>query len=134
VPGTICRGMANIHLTADEASVLTRELTNITEGERCSQSPRIQTLKAILAKLERRKKFTPWPFLRGAPCWNDQVKLSATALNTLAVASFRYWLSGPDVPSPFETGGSSFLARRIHRICVSCHGPSILKSNGIATS
>jgi hypothetical protein len=33
-------------------------------------------------------KLALWPFKRGTPYWNDQLKLVATLLNNLAVASF----------------------------------------------
>jgi hypothetical protein len=48
----IYRGMKNLPMTEDEVSVLTRELTDITWNNRFQLSPRIRTLKAIVAKLK----------------------------------------------------------------------------------
>jgi hypothetical protein len=80
--------MKNLELTDNEASVLTHELTDITGNDRCSLSSRVQTLKAILAKLERPKPPAFWRFSRGTPYFNDQIKLFATFFNNIAVAFF----------------------------------------------
>ena len=41
----------NLHLTDDEIALLTKELDAIVRNDRYFLSPRIQTLRAILAKL-----------------------------------------------------------------------------------
>jgi hypothetical protein len=43
--------MAHLDLTDDEAAALTQELHDIVENDRYPFSPRIRTLRAILAKL-----------------------------------------------------------------------------------
>ena len=43
--------MTTLELSDEETAVLTRELTDITWNDRFPLSPRVQILKAILAKL-----------------------------------------------------------------------------------
>jgi hypothetical protein len=76
-----------IDLTDEETAALSRELTDVTGNDRCPLSPRVQTLKAILAKLQRTKAPTFWFFRRDTPYWNERVKLVATLLNNLGTAS-----------------------------------------------
>jgi hypothetical protein len=51
----------NIDLSEDEAAVLLRELDGIIEGDRYFLSPRIQTLKAIRARLRPEPVREPLP-------------------------------------------------------------------------
>jgi hypothetical protein len=51
----------NLDLTDDEAAALTQELHEIVENDRYPFSPRIRTLKAILAKLRPEPVRIPLP-------------------------------------------------------------------------
>jgi hypothetical protein len=63
----------NLDLTDEETAALTRELHNIVENDRYPLSPRIRTLRAILAKLR------PEPVREPFPAWGaaDRSVLSA---------------------------------------------------------
>ena len=54
----------HLDLTADEAAALTQELHDIVENDRYPFSPRIQTLRAILAKLRPEPVRKPLPLLK----------------------------------------------------------------------
>ena len=69
------RGMPHLDLTDDETAILTRELTDITGNDQCPPSPRIQTPKAVLAKLERPKARAAWRFPN-----NEQRKIGRDVL------------------------------------------------------
>ena len=56
--------MQHLDLTDDEAAALTRELHDIVENDRYPFSPRIQTLRAILAKLRPEPVRKPLPPLK----------------------------------------------------------------------
>ena len=51
----------NLDLTDDETALLLRELDNIIENDRFFLSPRIQTLKAIRAKIRPERVRDPVP-------------------------------------------------------------------------
>jgi hypothetical protein len=51
----------NLDLTDEEAAALTRELHDIIESDRYPFSPRIQTLRTILAKLRPEPVREPLP-------------------------------------------------------------------------
>jgi hypothetical protein len=53
--------MQNLELTEDEAAALIKELQEITGNDRYQFSPRIRTLKAILAKLRPEPLREPLP-------------------------------------------------------------------------
>jgi hypothetical protein len=57
-------GAMNLGLTDAEAEALTQELVAITESTRYPLSPRIQTLRAILAKLRPETVREPLPPLK----------------------------------------------------------------------
>jgi hypothetical protein len=62
--------MQHLDLTDDEAAALTQELHNIVENDRYPFSPRIRTLRAILAKLRPepvRKPLPPPPKVYAPP-------------------------------------------------------------------
>jgi hypothetical protein len=54
----------HLDLTDDEAAALTAELHDIVENDRYPFSPRIQTLRAILAKLRPEPVRKPLPPLK----------------------------------------------------------------------
>ena len=56
--------MQHLDLTDDEAAALTQELHEIVENDRYPFSPRIQTLRAILAKLRPEPARKPLPPLK----------------------------------------------------------------------
>ena len=56
--------MQHFDLTDDEAAALIRELHEIVENDRYPFSPRIQTLRAILAKLRPEPVRQPLPPLK----------------------------------------------------------------------
>jgi hypothetical protein len=56
--------MPHLDLTDDEAATLTRELHEIVENDRYPFSPRIRTLRAILAKLRPEPVRKPLPPLK----------------------------------------------------------------------
>ena len=56
--------MQHLDLTDDEAAALTQELHDIVENDRYPFSPRIQTLRAILAKLRPEPVREPLPPLK----------------------------------------------------------------------
>jgi hypothetical protein len=56
--------MPHLGLTDDEAAALTRELHDIVEHDRYPFSPRIRTLRGILAKLRPEPAREPLPPLR----------------------------------------------------------------------
>jgi hypothetical protein len=56
--------MPHLDLTDDEAAALTRELHNIVENDRYPFSPRIRTLRGILAKLRPEPVRRPLPPLK----------------------------------------------------------------------
>jgi hypothetical protein len=51
----------NIDLSDDEAAALSRLLTNTIDTDRYPLSPRIQMLKAVLAKIRPEPAREPWP-------------------------------------------------------------------------
>jgi hypothetical protein len=51
----------NLDLTAEETAALTQELHEIVENARCPSSPRIRTLRGILAKLRPEPVREPLP-------------------------------------------------------------------------
>jgi hypothetical protein len=51
----------NFELSDEETAALTKELHNIVENDRYPFSPRIQTLKGILAKLRQEPVREPLP-------------------------------------------------------------------------
>ena len=51
----------NLDLTAEETAALTQELHEIVENARCPFSPRIRTLRGILAKLRPEPVREPLP-------------------------------------------------------------------------
>jgi hypothetical protein len=51
--------MQHLDLTDEEAAALTQELHDIVENDRYPFSPRIRTLRAILAKLPPPKVYAP---------------------------------------------------------------------------
>jgi hypothetical protein len=53
-----------LDLTEEETAALTRLLTNTTDSDRYPLSPRIQTLKAILAKIRPEPVREPLPPLK----------------------------------------------------------------------
>jgi hypothetical protein len=53
--------MQHLDLTDDEAAALTQELHNIVENDRYPFSPRIRTLRGILAKLRPEPVREPLP-------------------------------------------------------------------------
>ena len=62
--------MPHLDLTDDEAAALTQELHDIVENDRYPFSPRIRTLRAILAKLRPepvRKPLPPPPKVYAPP-------------------------------------------------------------------
>ena len=62
-------GVAHLDLSDEEAAALTKELADITGNDRCPFSPRIQTLRAIPAKLlpEPARKPLPPPKVYASP-------------------------------------------------------------------
>jgi hypothetical protein len=56
--------MENLDLSDDEAAALTKELHDIVENDRYPFSPRIRTLRAILAKLRPEPVRRPFPPLK----------------------------------------------------------------------
>jgi hypothetical protein len=54
----------NLDLTDEQAAVLLRELDNIIDGDKYFLSPRIQTLKAIRAKIRPEPERKPLPPLK----------------------------------------------------------------------
>jgi hypothetical protein len=56
--------MQHLDLTDDEAAALTQELHDIVENDRYPSSPRIRTLRGILAKLRPEPRFAS-PCRRG---------------------------------------------------------------------
>jgi len=118
--------MKNLELTDAEAAALTHELTDVTGNDRCPLSPRVQTLKAILAKLERPKPPAFWRFSRGTPYFDDQMKLIATFFNNIAVASFVSAFVVPMVKnqnlSGAITGTALFIAIVSHFVAHYCLG------------
>jgi len=56
--------MPHLDLTDEEAAALTQELHDIVENDRYPFSPRIQTLRAILAKLRPEPVRKPLPLLK----------------------------------------------------------------------
>ena len=59
------RAMPHLDLTEDEAATLIKELQEITGNDRYQFSPRIRTLKAILAKLRPEPLREPLPAPKG---------------------------------------------------------------------
>jgi len=57
--------MQHLDLSADEAAALIKELQEITGNDRYQFSPRIRTLKAILAKLRPEPLREPLPAPKG---------------------------------------------------------------------
>jgi hypothetical protein len=57
-------GSMNLDLTDDEAAALTQELHDIVENDRYPFSPRIRTLRGILAKLRPEPVRKPLPPLK----------------------------------------------------------------------
>ena len=53
--------MQHLDLSDEEAAALIKELADITENDRYPFSPRIQTLRAILAKLRPEPARAPLP-------------------------------------------------------------------------
>ena len=60
-PDPIFGAMQHLDLTDDEAAALTQELHNIAENDRYPFSPRIRTLRGILAKLRPEPVREPLP-------------------------------------------------------------------------
>jgi hypothetical protein len=56
--------MQHLDLTDDEAAALTRELHDIVENDRYPFSPRIRTLRGILAKIRPEPVRKPLPPLK----------------------------------------------------------------------
>jgi hypothetical protein len=54
-------GAMNLDLSGDEAAILTQELHDIVENDRYPFSPRIRTLRGILAKLDLRSQHGQHP-------------------------------------------------------------------------
>jgi hypothetical protein len=54
----------NLDFTDEQAAVLLRELDNIIDGDKYFLSPRIQTLKAIRAKIRPEPERKPLPPLK----------------------------------------------------------------------
>jgi hypothetical protein len=55
----------HLDLSDEEAAALTQELHEIVENDRYPFSPRIRTLRAILAKLRPEPVREPWPPPKG---------------------------------------------------------------------
>jgi hypothetical protein len=53
--------MRHLDQTDEEAAALIKELSDITRNDRYPFLPRIQTLRAILAKLKPEPAREPWP-------------------------------------------------------------------------
>jgi hypothetical protein len=62
--GTTYPSMKNLELSDAEAEALARELAWVVDGDRYPLSPRIQTLRVVLARLRPEPARTPLPPLK----------------------------------------------------------------------